>query len=47
MNSILKQARGTIVKEAHDTFFGGYSGYFQDPDGQLWEIVWNPHLEDF
>ncbi len=32
----------TIVKPAHDTFWGGYSGYFQDPDGHLWEIVWNP-----
>lgn len=32
----------TIIKSAHDTFWGGYSGYFQDPDGHLWEIVWNP-----
>ncbi len=39
-----KQAGATIVREAHDTFWGGYSGYFQDPDGHLWEIVWNPHL---
>lgn len=31
-----------IVKAAHDTFWGGYSGYFQDPDGHLWEVVWNP-----
>ncbi|ARP96238.1 VOC family protein [Bordetella genomosp. 13] len=31
---------------AHDTFWGGYSGYFQDPDGHLWEIVWNPEWED-
>lgn len=30
-----------IVKDAHDTFWGGYSGYFQDSDGHLWEIVWN------
>ncbi len=35
-------AGATIVKEAHETFWGGYSGYFQDPDGHLWEIVWNP-----
>lgn len=35
-------AGATIVKPAHDTFWGGYSGYFQDPDGHLWEIVWNP-----
>jgi uncharacterized protein len=37
------QAAGaTIIKPAHDTFWGGYSGYFQDPDGHLWEVVWNP-----
>jgi catechol 2,3-dioxygenase-like lactoylglutathione lyase family enzyme len=35
-------AGGHIVKEAHDTFWGGYSGYFQDPDRHLWEVVWNP-----
>jgi predicted lactoylglutathione lyase len=31
-----------IVKEATDTFYGGYAGYLQDPDEFLWEIVWNP-----
>lgn len=31
-----------IVKPAQDTFWGGYAGYFQDPDGHLWEVVWNP-----
>lgn len=37
------QAAGAvIVKPAHNTFWGGYSGYFQDPDGHLWEVVWNP-----
>lgn len=35
-------AGAVIVKPAHDTFWGGYSGYFQDPDGHLWEVVWNP-----
>ncbi|PSN14318.1 glyoxalase [filamentous cyanobacterium CCT1] len=35
-------AGAAIVKAAHDTFWGGYSGYFQDPDGHLWEVVWNP-----
>jgi catechol 2,3-dioxygenase-like lactoylglutathione lyase family enzyme len=35
-------AGATTVKAAHDTFWGGYSGYFQDPDGHLWEVVWNP-----
>lgn len=38
-------AGAVIVKPAHDTFWGGYSGYFQDPDGHLWEVVWNPALE--
>lgn len=35
-------AGAAIVKPARDTFWGGYSGYFQDPDGHLWEVVWNP-----
>lgn len=35
-------AGATIVKAAQDTFWGGYAGYFQDPDGHLWEVVWNP-----
>ena len=33
---------GRLVKPAHDTFWGGYSGYFADPDGHLWEVAWNP-----
>jgi hypothetical protein len=37
-----ERAGATIVKEAHKTFWGGYSGYFADPDGHLWEIVYNP-----
>jgi uncharacterized protein len=37
-----KKAGAVIVKPAHDVFWGGYAGYFQDPDGHLWEIVWNP-----
>jgi len=40
-----KSAGAVIVKPAHDTFWGGYSGYFQDPDGHLWEVVWNPEWE--
>ena len=39
-----KRAGAVIVKSAHDTFWGGYSGYFQDPDGHLWEVAWNPEL---
>lgn len=38
------KAGATIVKPAQETFWGGYAGYFQDPDGHLWEIVWNPQL---
>lgn len=37
-----RRAGAAIVKPAQDTFYGGYAGYFQDPDGHLWEIVWNP-----
>lgn len=37
-----KAAGGTIVKPAEDAFWGGYSGYFTDPDGHLWEIAWSP-----
>jgi hypothetical protein len=37
------QAAGAnIVKTARKTFWGGYAGYFQDPDGHLWEVAWNP-----
>ena len=34
-----------IVKTAQPTFYGGYAGYFQDPDGHLWEIAFNPGLD--
>lgn len=37
-------AGAEIVKLATDTFWGGYAGYFSDPDGHLWEVVWNPEL---
>jgi len=33
-------AGATIEKPAEDTFWGGYSGYFSDPDGYLWEVAW-------
>ncbi len=36
------QAGARIVKPARETFWGGYSGYFQDPDGHLWEVAFNP-----
>jgi catechol 2,3-dioxygenase-like lactoylglutathione lyase family enzyme len=37
-----RKAGARITKAAHHAFWGGYSGYFQDPDGHLWEIVYNP-----
>jgi uncharacterized protein len=37
-------AGATVVKAAQDTVWGGYAGYFQDPDGHLWEAVYNPKL---
>jgi uncharacterized glyoxalase superfamily protein PhnB len=37
-------AGGTVTKPAQDVFWGGFSGYFADPDGHLWEVVWNPHF---
>ncbi len=37
-------AGATLQKPAHDAFWGGYSGYFCDPDGHPWEVAWNPHF---
>ena len=47
VNAVMEQARkagAIIAKAAQDTFWGGYAGYFQDPDGHLWEIAWNPQM---
>ena len=47
VDSILDQAKkagAKIARPAQKTFWGGYSGYFQDPDGHLWEIAYNPDL---
>jgi len=47
VDEVIAQARragAAIVKPPHDTFYGGYAGYFRDPDGHLWEVVWNPAL---
>jgi len=38
------RAGADIVKAAQETFWGGYAGYFRDPDGHVWEIVWNPQM---
>lgn len=49
VDAVMAKARAAgarIVKPAHETFWGGYSGYFQDPDGHLWEIVWNPQWSE-
>jgi uncharacterized protein len=39
-----KAAGAEIVKPAQEAFWGGYSGYFRDLDGHLWEVAWNPHF---
>lgn len=45
VDAVMEQAKAagaTIIKPAKPAFWGGYSGYFQDPDGHVWEVVWNP-----
>jgi len=45
VDTVMEQAHkagAIIVKSAQDTFWGGYAGYFQDPDQHVWEIAWNP-----
>ena len=42
MLEVARKAGARITKPAGKAFWGGYHGYFQDPDGHLWEIVWNP-----
>lgn len=47
VEAVLLQAErtgATILKPAQDVFWGGYSGYFADPDGYPWEVAWNPHF---
>ncbi|WP_020620670.1 VOC family protein [Paenibacillus daejeonensis] len=39
------EAGAVITDPAHEAFWGGYSGHFLDPDGHLWEVVWNPAWE--
>jgi catechol 2,3-dioxygenase-like lactoylglutathione lyase family enzyme len=48
VDAVMKQAEkagATITDPAHDRFWGGYSGYFQDLDGHLWEIAWHPQWD--
>jgi catechol 2,3-dioxygenase-like lactoylglutathione lyase family enzyme len=40
-----ERAGATLVKPGQKTFWGGYAGCFQDPDGHLWEVAWNPQFE--
>lgn len=40
--ALAEAAGGMILKPAHEVFWGGYSGYFADPDGHAWEVAWNP-----
>lgn len=47
VDAVMAQAAAAgarVVKPAQATFYGGYAGYFQDPDGHVWEIVFNPGL---
>ncbi len=39
-----RAAGAEVIKTPQSTFYGGYAGYFRDPDGHLWEIVWNPAM---
>lgn len=41
---LAERAGARVVKKPQKTFWGGYAGYFQDPDRHLWEILWNPQL---
>jgi uncharacterized glyoxalase superfamily protein PhnB len=47
VDAVMAQAKAggaDIVKPAQKTFWGGYAGYFKDPDGHMWEVAWNPAL---
>ena len=47
VEAVMEQARragARVVKPAQRAFWGGYAGYFQDPDGHLWEVAWNPAI---
>lgn len=48
VDAVMRQAQAAgarITDAARERFWGGYSGYFQDPDGHLWEVAWNPAWE--
>jgi catechol 2,3-dioxygenase-like lactoylglutathione lyase family enzyme len=39
-----KAAGGRLIQPGHRADWGGYTGYFADPEGFLWEVAWNPHF---
>src|SRR5271155_3062955 len=48
VDSVIEEAKAAganTLKPAQEAFWGGYSGYFADPDGFLWEVAWNPFFE--
>ena len=48
MDRILDEAKAAgakLLKPASEAFWGGYSGYFADPDGYAWEVAWNPFFQ--
>ena len=48
VDEIIEKARraGAVITDPpHDAFWGGYTGSFQDPDGHLWEVAWNPEMD--
>lgn len=47
VDAVMQQAKSAgaqIIQPARETFWGGYAGYFQDPDEHLWEVAWNPQF---
>ncbi len=48
VNTVLAEAEAAgakVLKPAQEAFWGGYSGYFADPDGFAWEVAWNPGFD--
>jgi catechol 2,3-dioxygenase-like lactoylglutathione lyase family enzyme len=48
VNAVIERAQGAgalVRRRPHDTFWGGYSGYFADPDGHYWEVAWGPMFD--
>ncbi len=42
--ALARKAGAKVIKEAGKTFYGGYAGYFSDPDGHVWEVAWDPQI---